>query len=85
MEEIDEQRRISRRRMAIVSFSLIVMKGALVTLALLLHPDRQEIATALATASAATTGIFTALVSIIFLYLSASTAEKITKVIKDAE
>jgi len=72
MDEMDRNRRMSRRRMAQISFALLVLKGVLTTAMLLFSDNRLDIANALTAATPATVSITTVFVTIILGYLTAS-------------
>lgn len=85
MDDMERARRISRRRMAQISFGLLVILTVVITGAILFNEDRLEIAQALATASIAMGSIMTVFVMIILAYLSISGAEYYARLGKGVE
>lgn len=76
-EELDCGRRLERRRYARISFGIICVKSACVTAFMLLHPDRKDVASALATAAPLLTGLIGLFTAIILGYFAASTTESV--------
>ena len=74
---IEEGRRLERRRFARVAFSFMVAFATLITLAILFHPDRLDLAESLDKTSTILNGIMTAFVAIVMSYLGVSTWEAV--------
>jgi uncharacterized membrane protein len=75
---IEEGRRLERRRFARVAFTFMVVFATAITLAILFHPDRLDLATSLDKTSTILNGIMTAFVAIIMSYLGVSTWEAVS-------
>jgi hypothetical protein len=76
---LDRGRRLSRRRMARISFLFLILSGTSILSMLMLHPDRLEIAQALAAASMVVTPLLSVLTAIVLAYLGVSAAEQVFK------
>lgn len=74
---MDRGRRLARRRMADISFAVLVFVAISVVSSLLWSSARAEIAAALSVASAVLIGMFTFFTLIIAGYLGLSTTEKL--------
>lgn len=75
---VEEGRRLERRRFARVAFTFMVIFAAVITLAILFHPDRLDLAASLDRTSTILNGIMTAFVAIIMSYLGVSTWEAVS-------
>jgi len=75
---VEEGRRLERRRFARVAFAFMVVFASAITLAILFHPDRVDLANSLDKTSTILNGIMTAFVAIIMSYLGVSTWEAVT-------
>lgn len=75
---IEEGRRLERRQFARVSFIFLLLFATAITLAILFHPDRLDLATSLDRTASILTGILTAFVAIIMSYLGVSTWEAVS-------
>lgn len=74
---LDIGRRLARRRMATVSFGVLVVETASVTAFLLLSPHRTEVAAALGVAAPLITGMMSVHAAIVLGYMGVSVAEKV--------
>lgn len=74
---IDDGRRIARRRMAGISFAVLVLITLASLWSILYSPERKEIAEALSAASIFLGGILASFVTIIGAYLGLSTTERL--------
>lgn len=79
MTDLDTGRRIARRRMAQISFGVLLAMFLAVVPTLLWSDDRVEIAKVLTSASPILIGLLTAFTTILMAYLGVSVAEKISK------
>lgn len=75
---VEEGRRLERRRFARVAFAFMVVFASVITLAILFHPDRLDLANSLDKTSTILNGIMTAFVAIIMSYLGVSTWEAVS-------
>ena len=77
MEELDQGRRLARRRMAWISFWFLIGASTAILAGILLGPA--TIPAAISTATTAIVGIYTVFTSIVLGYLGVSVAENIFK------
>lgn len=76
-DDLDSGRRLARRRMAWISFLLLVVISSIIVWTLVFNDSRYDIASALNVAVTPLTAIYTVFTSIVLGYLGVSVVEKI--------
>ena len=74
--DLEQGRRLARRRLAIFSFWFLIATAGLIVLSLILSPAREEIAQALSIASVIIGGLLATFTSIVLGYLGVSMVER---------
>jgi Mn2+/Fe2+ NRAMP family transporter len=78
-DDLDRRRRQARRRMAWVSFSLMVGTAVAILYGVVLSPERTDIADAIDVSSSVLNGLLTAFTTVVLGYLGVSVYERVAK------